>query len=146
MGCDSRGMQISRNKQLGGNYWDEKEQKDLQHLNACLKGSPYLFQLISASRPHVLVFAQSVCCCCCWPYLSPYISSVPLSDFWNNAWPTPSRRLFFWQPSWNYSATASWWGKLFKNWEESFRPHFYMWELCSVYCPSAPFGTCGRVG
>lgn len=121
MGCDSRGMQISRNKQSGGNYWDEKEQKGLQHLNACLKGSLYPFQLISASRPPVLVFAQSIYYRR-WPCLSPHISAVPLCDFWNNAWPTLSWRLFFWQPAWNYSATASWWGKLFKNQEESFSP------------------------
>lgn len=122
----------SRDKQLGGNYWDEKEQKGLQHLNACLRGSLYLFQLMSASRPPVLLLAHSVCSDCRWPCLSPHVSAVSRGGFWNNAWPTLSGRRFFWHLAWNYSATASWWGKLFKDQGESFSPLLpHMRAMCS---------------
>lgn len=112
----------SRGKQLGGNYWDEKEQKGLRHLSACLRGSLYQFQLMSASSPPVLVFAHSVCSDCPWPCLSPHNSVVSHGGFWNNARPTPSGRWFFWHLAWNYSATAFWWGKLFKDQGQSFSP------------------------
>lgn len=136
----------SRDKQLGGNYGDEKEQKGLRHLNVCLRGSLDLFQSMSASRPPVLLFAHSVCSDCCWPCLSPRISAVSHGGFWNDAWPALSGRWFSWHLAWNYSATVSWWGKLFKDQGESFNPLFlhmrafsstwHMWQsgvkMCAV--------------
>lgn len=122
MGCDSRGLQIA-----GISSWVEitemrRNRKVCDALTLCLRGSLYPFQLMSASRPPVLVSAHSVCSDCCWPCLWPRISAMSHGGLSNNAWPTLSGRRFFWHLAWNYSATASWWAKLFKDQGESFSP------------------------
>lgn len=111
----------SRDKQLSGKYWDEKEQKGLQCLNTCLRGSLYPFQLMSASRPPVLSL-HTPCALTATGLVWGHISAVSHGGLWNNAWPTLSGRWFVWHLAWNYSATASWRGKLFKDQGEIFSP------------------------
>lgn len=112
----------NRDKQLSGNYRDEKEQKGLQCLNTCLRGSLYPFQLMSASRPPVLVSACSVCSDAAglvWGRASQWCHMVA-SEIMHGQLSLGGD--FFWHLAWNYSATASWWGKLFKDQGESFSP------------------------